>query len=297
MATTLNSVNITTAYGLVPSRAASSNISIEGAWSMPERVGECFHSWAENDAVEAFVSADDIRFGGRDLTLHASIFGTNAEIRGHLSDLFSAVRAFTAPVVLASQYGSFSVIVKSIVPEMLHGAAKVVLTFREPTVTLTGGTLPAVAASLNTFDGIPFSSFGFYFSGARELDSLPEMKEQFFTSYATEGYQLTKRESNNFELNGFILATSLADFNSKILALYKLFSSAGVRNVKLNDEVNIECFAKDGFQVSDVIVHSSGVIARFTISLMASKIPYNIYYLVDEDGTFILSENGNYITI
>lgn len=297
MATTLNGVNITTAYGLIPARATSSNISIEGAWSMPERTGECFHSWAENDAVEPFVAAEDLIYAGRDLTFHASIFGTNAEIRGHLSDLYTAVRAFTTPVTLASQYGSFSVLVKSVTPELLNGGARVTIVFREPVVTLTGGTLPAVATSAYTFDGIPFASFGLYLSDAKELDALPEMKEQFFTAYATEGYQITKREANNLELNGFIIATSLADFNSKILALYKLFSSAGVRNVKLNDEVNIECFATSGFSVSDVIVHSSGVIARFTISLMASKIPYNIYYLVDEDGTFILSENGNYITI
>ena len=263
---TLNGVNFTT-YGLSLSQAPSSNISIEHCWDLPERVGDTYYSWAENDAVTPFVDAEDLIYAGRDLTLHASIFGTNAEIRGHLSDLYTAVRAFTTPVTLASQYGSFSVLVKSIVPEMMHGAAKVVITFREPVVTLTGGTLPAAAVSLNTFDGIPFSSFGFYFSGAKELDSLPEAKEQFFTSYATEGYQLTKREANNFELNGFIIATSLADFNSKILALYKLFTKAGTISVVLNG-TTLTCFAIEGFQVSDVILYSSGMVARFTIKMI-----------------------------
>lgn len=297
MAVTLNSIDITTAYGLVAAHAPSSNISLENCWSMPERTGDTHYSWPENNSVEPFVSSEDLFFAGRDLSLFCSIIGTQDEIRAYLRNLYASVRAFTAPVALATNYGSFQVLVKSVTPELLNGGAKVTIVFREPVVTLTGGTLPAVATSAYTFDGIPFASFGLYLSDAKELDALPEMKEQFFTSYATEGYQITKREANNLELNGFIIATSLADFNSKILALYKLFSSAGVRNVKLNDEVNIECFATEGFQVSDVIVHSGGVVSRFTIKLMASKIPHNIYYLVDEDGTFILSENGNYITI
>lgn len=296
MSTTLNGVSLAV-YGLTPAHAPSSNISLENCWSMPERTGDTHYSWPENNSVEPFVSSEDLFFAGRDLSLFCSIIGTQSEIRAYLSDFYTAVRALTILTNLVTPYGTFSVLVKSVTPELVNGGAKVTIVFREPVVTLTGGTLPAVATSAYTFDGIPFASFGLYLSDAKELDALPEMKEQFFTAYATEGYQITKREANNLELNGFIIATSLADFNSKILALYKLFSSAGVRYVKLNDEVEIECFAKDGFQVSDVIVHSSGVIAGFTISLMASKIPQNIYYLVDEEGTFILSENGNYITI
>lgn len=296
MAYLLNNIDFEV-YGLKPSRASQSNISVEGCWNLPERLGDCFYSWAENDSVEPFVASDDLRYAGRDITIFANIFGTNEAIRGYLSDLYTAVNAFTAPVTLSTPYGSFLVLVKSITPEMLHGAARVTMLFREPIVTLTGGTLPATGTSAYTFDGIPFSSFGFYLSDAKELDNLPEMKEQFFTSYATEGYQITKREANNLELNGFIIATSLADFNSKILALYKLFSSAGVRNVKLNDEVNIECFAIVGFQVSDVLVHSSGVVSRFTIKLMASKIPENLYYLTDNNGVFILTNDNNYILI
>ena len=218
-------------------------------------------------------------------------------LRAYLSDFSTAVRALTGLVTLSCPYGNFSVLVKSVTPELLNGGARVTIVFREPVVTLTGGTLPAVATSAYTFDGIPFASFGLYLSDAKELDALPEMKEQFFTSYATEGYQITKREANNLELNGFIIGTSLADFNSKILALYKLFASAGVRNVKLNDEVNIECFATSGFSVSDVVLYSSGVIARFNIKLMASKIPENLYYLTDNNGVFILTNDNNYILI
>ena len=296
MSYTLNGTALST-YGLQVSHSPSSNVGISGAWSMPERTGDTYYAWGDSNGIEPFVSSTDLFFAGRDLQLYCSIIGSQSEIRAYLSDFYTAVRALTTLVPFVSPYGTFSVSVKSVTPELLNGGARVTIVFREPVVTLTGGTLPSVATSAYTFDGIPFASFGLYLSDAKELDALPEMKEQFFTSYATEGYQITKREANNLELNGFIIATSLANFNSKILALYKLFSSAGVRNVKLNDEVNIECFAKDGFQVSDVIVHSSGVVARFTISLMASKIPYNIYYLVDEDGTFILSENGNYIII
>ena len=293
---TLNGVDLST-YGLVLSHSPSSNTSLQGCYNLPERVGDTYYAWGDSHGIEPFVAADDLIYAGRDLSLFCSIIGTQSEIRAYLSDFYTAVKALTTLVVLSTPYGDFSVLVKSVTPELVNGGAKVTIVFREPVVTLTGGTLPAVATSAYTFDGIPFASFGLYLSDAKELDALPEMKEQFFTSYATEGYQITKREANNLELNGFIIATSLSNFNSKILALYKLFASAGVRNIKLNDEINIECFCKDGFQVSDVIVHSAGVAARITIKLMATKIPHNIYYLVDGDGIYILSENGNYITI
>ena len=296
MAFTLNSIALSD-YGLTVSQAPSSNVGLENCWSMPERTGDCYYAWAESDSVQAFVASDDLFYAGRDLVLYASVFGSYDEIRGHLSDLYAAVRAFTGLVTLVTPYGSFSVLVKSIDVEMLSGGARVVITFREPVVTLTGGTLPAIAASSNTFDGIPMTSFGFYFSDAKELDSLPEMKEQFFTSYATEGYQITNREANNLELNGFILATSLADFQAKILALYKLFSSEGVRNVKLTDEITIECFCKDGFQVTDVIVYDGGVVARINIKLMATKNLQNIYILLSTYNNPILTTSNNNIII
>ena len=263
----LNGVNIATAYGLQVSHSPSSNVGISGAWSMPERTGDTYYAWGDSHGIEPFVAADDLFFAGRDLSLFCSIIGSQETIRAYLSDFYTAVRALTGLVTLSCPYGDFSVLVKSVTPELLNGGARVTIVFREPVVTLTGGTLPAVATSAYTFDGIPFASFGLYLSDAKELDSLPEMKEQFFTSYATEGYQLTKREANNLELNGFIIGTSLSNFNSKILALYKLFTKAGTISVVLSG-TTLTCFAIEGFQVSDVILYSSGMVARFTIKMI-----------------------------
>lgn len=263
---TLNGVDLST-YGLVLSHSPSSNTSLQGCYNLPERVGDTYYSWAENNSVTPFVAADDLIFAGRDLQLYCSIIGSQSEIRAYLSDFYTAVRALTTLTTLSTPYGSFSVLVKSVTPELVNGGAKVTIVFREPVVTLTGGTLPAVATSAYTFDGIPFASFGLYLSDAKELDALPEMKEQFFTAYATEGYQITKREANNLELNGFIIGTSLSNFNSKILALYKLFTKAGTISVVLNG-TTLTCFAIEGFQVSDVILYSSGMVARFTIKMI-----------------------------
>ena len=53
--------------------------------------------------------------------------------------------------------------------------------------------------------------------------------------------------------------------------MYKLFSSSGVRTFNLASELEVECFAKDGFRVTDIIV-SNVVIGKFIIQLTVTSI-------------------------
>jgi hypothetical protein len=147
-----------------------------------------------------------------------------------------------------------------------------------------------------SFDKIPFSYFGIYLSKPESLHDLPELKEQFFTKYGSEGYQIVKRKNKTFDFNGFIIGNSLADFQDKIKALYLLFSSSGTRQVKLNNEIYVECFATEGFKVENIYLYNNMVIANIKISLICVKVLY-IRELIDDDNYGILTEAGETILV
>jgi hypothetical protein len=290
----LNSIPFST-YGIVAGHCPSSNISLQGCFDFPVRIGQTYYEWAEGD-IEPFVDSSEIFFAGMDIVLYGSITGTNTIINSYLKALYDVIDAFTDLVTLVTPYGSFSVQVKSIVPQYLNGGCLLIITFREPVITLTGGTLPAIGADVYTIDGIPMSSFGLYLSKAEALHDLPELKEQFFTKYGSEGYQITKRKNKTLEFNGFIIGTSLTDFQNKIKALYKLFSSSGTRNIKINDEIYIDCFAADGFRIENIYLYNNLMIGNFKISLMAVNVN-PLYILGDETGIEILTMSDELIYI
>jgi len=269
----LNAVNIST-YGITPGHSPRSNISLQGCFDMPARTGECYHDWGDEDSVEAWVLADEIMFAGRDITFYGSMFGTRSVINALLQSLYDAIAVFTDTVTFSTPYGDFTVYIKSIVPQHYHGASSVIITFREPVVSLAGD-LPAEESSNYEIDSIPFASFGVYVSKPESIFSLPELKEQQFTLYGAEGYQIVKRKAKTLEIDGFISSTSLADFIEKIQALYKVFSSAGLRTINLNNKILVTCFAIEGFKVSNVIVFNSGVIANFHIILIVTNVVFS----------------------
>jgi hypothetical protein len=156
----------------------------------------------------------------------------------------------------------------------MNGACSLVMTFRELVVDLSG-SLPASGISAYTIDSIPFLSFGLYLSKAEALHDLPELKEQQFTKYGSEGYQIVKRKNNMLDIDGFIIGSSLSDFQSKIQSLYKIFSSAGTRTIILNNTTTVVCFATSGFIVNNIILYNQGIIAKFKMSLMVVSIFYS----------------------
>ena len=295
MAYILNSVNLTT-YGITAGHASGSNIAMQGCFDLPERTGKCFHEWGDSHSIEPYVASGDIFFAGRDIVFHGSIIGTNAVINNYLDSFRTAIKAFTGLVTFSTPYGDFSVQVKSVTPEYFNGGVRVIITFREPVVTLTGGELPATGSNDYTIDGIPMSSFGLYTSKAEALHDLPELKEQFFTKYGAEGYQIVKRKNNILDSNGFIIASGLTDFQNKIKALYLLFKSSGTRNIKLNDEVYIECFANEGFKVENIYLFDNRVIANYKINLMCYSVNY-LSVLIADEGFRIVTEEGYHILI
>lgn len=118
-----------------------------------------------------------------------------------------------------------------------------------------------------SIDSIPMTDYGLYISNHKGIADLPIPKKQFFTSYFTEGYQITKREGNTLELNGFIIASGLEDLKTKTAALYTLFTATGLRAVEL-DSAPVNCFAQDGFTVERVKIFDNAAYAVFKIKLV-----------------------------
>jgi len=266
---------------------------------MPERIGDTYYSWAEEDYVQPFVDADELFFAGRNITLYANMFGSKGDINSNLRVLYSDIKAFTDIVTLSTPYGDFSVYVDNISVEPIGRvtkAANITIQFREPVVTLDG-TLPSTGTSLWTIDSIPLSSFGVYVSSDR-LNVFPQMKQQFFTKYGSEHYQICRRGESTIVVNGFITGTSIEDFKTNVSALYKLFSSPGERSLKVIHPVTIKCFAKNGFNISNVFVFDNLVIGNFSIELTkSSSTDEGFYYLVTEDSEYVLTEETDKILI
>jgi hypothetical protein len=281
----LNSVALST-YGVIAGHSPSSNIALQGCFDMPSRTGRCFYEWGDENGLEPYVASGEMFFAGRDITLHGSIIGTVPELNTYLNSFYNAINAATGLSVFETPYCSASGYVKSITPEYMNGGCSLEMVFREPVVDLSG-TLPASGTSNYTIDNIPFLSFGLYLSKAEALHDLPELKEQQFTKYGSEGYQIVKRKNNTLDFNGFIIGSSLADFQSKIQALYKIFSLAGTRTIVLNNETTITCFATEGFKVENVYLYSGLVIANFKMNLLctsiAALITYDDYYFPSQD--------------
>jgi len=118
-----------------------------------------------------------------------------------------------------------------------------------------------------TIDTIPMTDYGLHIASHEGELHLVDAKDQFFTAYETEGFQITKRKENELLLNGFIIASDLADFKTKTAALYTALSASGTRAIVLNPEA-LTCFGTEGYTIDKVRVFNNAVYARFKMKLI-----------------------------
>jgi len=148
---------------------------------------------------------------------------------------------------------------------VLHNKAVVNLPVN---ISISRNELSGIGISEYLIDGNDMLNFGLYISESKAIDNLPELKDQFFTKYGSEGYQITGRKNKTLSLDGFIIGASLTDMNVKIANLTLLFATEGLRAIKLKDHDLISCFATEGFKVGDIVVYNNGIAAKFNIDLI-----------------------------
>ena len=268
MAYLLNDIDILSTYGIYVGVIDNSNIGLSGWCDLPSRSGECFYDWGDENGIQPYVEEDDIMFNGRDLVLSGLILGSNFDLYFKLNKFYSAINAFTDLVVLSTPYGDFNVQILNIEEEHIFGACKLKISMREPIVDISGGEMPSVGEDNYSIDNIPMRNFGLYVENSKSPYDLPELKEQYFTKYGMEGFQIVFRKNNTMTINGNIMANNLSSFKQNILNLYFIFSSTGERTIKKNNETYINCFAKDGFSVTDIMIFDTIVIGKFSIELI-----------------------------
>ena len=276
-------------YGIAAGQASGGNIAVTGCFDLPSRLGETYKEWDDDQGVEPYVESGDIYFSGRDITFHGIIPGNRDKAVSCVSRLKLAINNYTDLVEFVSPYGNFNVKVKDIKVTHEWGASLVTIQMREPQHDYSEGVLPAQSSALYVADGIPLESFGFYITKVTGKTDLPGGKKENFTVYGKEGYQITPRKANNVNIEGIVVASNMADFISKIKALWKLFSNSGLRKMRLTDYITIEAFATEGFSVTNVSLTDLQVVAQ--ISLKTIAVAEFILVIANEQNKLFASNN------
>jgi len=284
-------------FGFTPGRQANSNLALSGFLDMPARLGKTFHDWGDEHGVEPYVTASQIRFGGRDLQLIGWITGTDKQDCYLKSEsLVSFVKSFTGLVPLVTQWGTYQVKINSVPIEYLadKGLA-VTINMREPVVDITG-SLPASDNDDYGIDNISFSALGGFlteFKGQRR--GMPEVKSEQFTAWQKEGYQITKTQAAKIEFGILVQADTYAAFKTKITSLYALFSKSGTRLMNVKEDAIREFFVTEGFRLTTVYKNQLKYLGVVTVT--AIQVNNDFYYLTDNSGNFITDNSLNKIII
>lgn len=249
----LNNIDLRS-LGFIPGKQNGSNIALAGCFDMPERTGKVFHSWGDEHGIEPYVSAAEISFAGRSISLVGYIFGEGKlDCTSKANRIFEMIDRFSGLVPLSCKWGTYMVRVNQPLTGTFIGdkALKMTLVFFEPTVPLTG-TIPTTTNAAYGIDGISFKDLGgtlLLLSGDRTNRPLP--KTLSFTSNA-EDVEEIKTEAREITLKIFIDQPNLDAFRDKINGLYALFSAPGLRELKISTDFDRRFFVKDGFKVSNI---------------------------------------------
>lgn len=297
----LDGVNLNTEYGFYPGRHDNSSLGLAGFLDMPKRLGKCYHDWGAIHGVQPYTSANEIRFGGRDLSLVGFIMGSSkSDCAIKLNNLSKQIDGFTGAVDLVSNWGTQSVFVNApVVGDYFSDTClKVSIGFREPNPDISG-TLPTDSGGVDGIDGISFEEMGGYlvsFGGDRR--NRPQPKSFEVTQYEREIYKTTKQSETKLNLRIFMEQPNFAIFEQKIRGLYALFSKPGERNLIIEHDFYRRVFAIDGFEVSELYNYGSSFTGYVSIDLIqAGLIDGELVYIGDNEGNFIVDHNFDKILI
>jgi len=284
-------------YGITPIQNGNGNIAFMGLFDMPARIGKTFHDWQDENGIEPYVRADEIRYGGRDIVLNALLVQEyeNQALR-KLEAFYIAIQGFTDLVDLVTDYGTYEVYLKDEIKGEYfpQGIVKLQLSFRQPIVPITG-TIPATDNTTYGIDGISFQALGLTIMDVEGRHNLPAPKAQLFTAYATEGYQITKRNYRELILKCVLQDSSLNGFQTRIDSLLKLFSKEGLRTITYRSDALRTFFVKDGFQVSEVYELDGKVFGVVNIRCVQVGRELDWNFLTTHTGEPILTHTGAYI--
>lgn len=221
--------------------------ALTGTYSMPKRKGETQRNWGTS--VEPYVSAGDITFDGRDLTLHAAVVeSTEVALQQRLAQLQAACIACRR---LTTPHGSYKVLVKGeIKSDFLKGRkiAHVSIPFFEEEVTFPPLTIrPTSYTDKNTYrlDGYNLApDFGITVIGINGLTDISKRIEVNTTS----PYPFTHfRELREITLRCSMESRHPLPAHIRMGQFHTLCSLPGLRTLTYEGTTLCHGFIKDGF--------------------------------------------------
>jgi len=284
----LNGQNMQDQFGIIPAKAPSSNIALEGAWDMPARIGKTHHIWHDDNSLEPYLRADEIFFGGRDLSFHFFVKAADRRTAVlKLYKMYDFINSFTGPAPFSSiNFGSYDVVVNNEIKidYIGSGMCKGVLTMREPVVNMNGGIPPADGDGASSIDKISLSTLGWEVVSMTDQYGRPAAKSTEVTAYGYEGAKVAKvgHRTINLELvtqkNGYTF-----DFLPTIKTLMALLAAPYARTLAHNG-ITREVFAKDGFKVTMLYKNGEQYTAKVMIPLTEIRVLETWNLLTDNQG-------------
>lgn len=286
-------------FGLTPGRQPNSNLAISGVWDMPSRIGKTHHDWLNENGVEPYLRADEIFFGGRDISLYCwlSEVGRTGYVRAvqRLYDYFDTIQLglFT----LSCPIGSWEVQMVSSSPAkyLAQGYGNIDLKFREPVVSMVGNLLETSGEGVG-IDGYSFSDLGIVKQLTKDQANRAESKQLPVISYGSERIGSVKRGMREFSIDFFLSHPTLAEFTAAVQNLAFILSRPNARTLRLDDGTVREVFVKDGFKVSGVRKSQSGITGFLTLNIAEIKMLENWNLLTDSSELIFVDQHGQLLS-
>jgi len=258
----INNIDVTT-YGIVPTQFSGQSLAIAGALDFPARKGTTEHSWGTE--TEAFVSAADLEYEGRDISFKGIMKATTrAALITSLAN-FSA-NCKTANTTIETGLGTFPVtLTKGITIVELSSTIIIleakfrqfVVSFPSTPGTPTGGTGYRI-------DGYNLKvDFGIAVLSTAGRKSIPERIEIKTTADYTNAAYGAPRD---ISMVCFMTAASQAILAAQMGRFQKLLSTPGMRTLTFPDETTASVYAKNGFTTS-ALTGEPKASGHFTLTL------------------------------
>jgi len=282
-------------FGFIPGRSSNSNLAISGCWDMPSRIGKTHHDWKDENGVEPYLRADEMFFGGRDISLVGYVSDTDRpKFIAAIQKIYDYIDTLQDGLfTLSSDLGSWEVQVVDLtsVTYLTNGWGNVELKFRQPVVDLSGN-LPAVKSAGVGIDDYSFADLGITKMLTKEQAKRPNLKQLDSTSYGFEYIAPVRRNMREFSIDFFVDHPTYDAFNSCIQNLMYLFSQPNARTLKLDDNMTREFFVKDGFKITGVRKMVNRFVGFLTIEIAEIQMLENWNTLTDASGLILVDQHG-----
>lgn len=280
--------NITERLNIVGADNGVSNIELIGHLDSVSRIGTVFKSWADENSVEPYVRADELFWGGRDITINAYVLNTA------YSEVFSlnkVLDSIDGEKVLETEFGDFNVTFVSMSEtHMQNGISRISMKFRQAELERSG-SFPLTESGGY---GIDVYSWG-------DLELIPCRPDNDWgrnnskvlenSIYGFERNRVKWHEMNTITLNFLVRQPDYGNIQRVVSNLDYLMRSEGKRMLYLRDGSVREVFMATGFKVSGIRITNSECYANISMPVIEIRKLDNIKVWGDSNGDVLGTKN------